>query len=127
METLILFHLLDDSEILDFYHALYSSIDQTNFLLLYLYSDKLEETIRAIQKERSDGSGAELWYQMFLQYLSHSPYGAQHGFHSFEDMVGHLKHRQNLELRILNEAIGGNAIILPSKEWDIGQLMPLVK
>lgn len=126
IEDLILFHLLSDDEIVDFYHELYQIVNKENFLLFYLYSDKLEENIKAIQKERCDNSGNELWYPMMLQYLIHSPYGAKHGYQSFDDMISHFMHRQKLELRIIKEVIGDNIVILPAKKWNIDELLRLI-
>lgn len=87
-------------DIVDFYRELYSNIDKEHFLLLYLYSDKLEEYINAIKKERSDNQGNELWYPMMLEYLKHWPYGEKYGCSTFEDMIRHFGHRQSLEMRI---------------------------
>lgn len=117
MEDLILFHQLSDPEIMEFYHELYSRINKEQFLLLYLYSDKLEENIRAVKKERCDEQGNELWYSLMMEYLIHSPYGKNHGYSAFEDMTAHFRHRQQLELRILEEIISDRSIILPSKNW----------
>lgn len=124
---MILFHQLDDNDIVGFYHELYGRINKEHFLLLYLYSDRLEENLRVIKKERSDSSGNELWYQLMLEYLIHSPYGEKHGYCSFEDMINHFCHRQQIELRIIKEIIGDKAVILPSKEWKIEKIIPLIK
>ena len=64
----------------------------------------------------------ELWYQMMLMYLIHSPYGQKHGYSTHEDMIAHFKHRQRLEMRIINELISDKAIILPAKEWKIDDI-----
>lgn len=40
IEDLILFHQLNDNEIVEFYRELYSKVNKEQFLLLYLYSDK---------------------------------------------------------------------------------------
>lgn len=127
IEDLILFHQLSDDEIVEFYRELYNMVNKEQFLLLYLYSDNLEENIRIIKKERSDGSGKELWYQLMLEYLIHSPYGEKHGYGSFEDMVAHFRHRQQLELRIIQEIIGDKAVILPAKDWKADDITPLIK
>ena len=127
IEDLILFHLLDDDEIVEFYRELYSYIDKEHFLLLYLYSDKLEEYINAIKKERSDNQGNELWYPMMLEYLKCSPYGEKNGCETFEDMIRHFGHRQSLEMRIIREVIGDNAVIVPAKEWDIDEIVAWVR
>lgn len=123
MEDLILFHQLSDDEIVDFYRELYSKINREQFLLLYLYSDKLEENIKAIKKERSDNQGNELWYQLMMEYLIHSPYGKRHGYSAFDDMIAHFRHRQQLELRVIREIIGDRAMILPAKEWKIEEII----
>ena len=127
IEDLILFHLSSDDEIVEYYHELYSNVNKDNFLLLYLYSDKVEQNIKAIKEERCDNSGDELWYRLMLEYLKHSPYGRKHGCNTFEDMITHFKHRQMLEMRIIREIIGERAIVLPAKEWKIEEILSLVK
>lgn len=126
MEELILFHMLSDEEIMDFYRELFAQMDRERFLMLYLYADNLEESIKVIRKERSDEAGNELWYQMMLQYLVTSPYGAKNGCSTFQDLIKHLKHRQQLELAIIREVFGENAVVLTSKEYDMGQVMSLL-
>lgn len=127
IEDLILFHLLNDDEIVEFYRELYKHVNKEQFLLLYLYSDKLEENIKIIQKERCDHSGNESWYQLMSEYLFHSPYGEKHRCGTFEDLIAHFKHRQQLEMHIIREVIGDNAIILPAKEWKIDEVISLIK
>ena len=118
VEDLILFHQLDDDEIVDFYKKLYENVDKDKFLLLYLYAENLEESTSIIKKERSDGQGNEMWYPLMLEYLVNSPYGKAHGYKDFDDMVAHFRHRQQLELRILREVVGENAVVIPAKAWD---------
>ena len=125
-EDLILFHMLSDEEIVEFYRSLLNCVDTKNFVLFYLYSDKLEENIKTIQKERCDEEGNELWYQMMLEYLINSPYGKKQGCSTFEDLINHFKHRQTLELRLIKEVIGKSAVILPAKEYDINRMSSLV-
>lgn len=127
IEDLILFHQLSDDQIVEFYRELFSIVNKEQFLLLYLYSEKLEENINAIKKERSDDSGNELWYHLMLEYLIHSPYGESHRYNSFQDMIAHFHHRQQLELRIIKEVIGDKAIIIPSKGWEADSILPLTK
>jgi len=125
IENLILYYLLSDDEIVEFYRELYANLNQKDFLLLYLYSDNLEENIQTIKKERCDNLGNEVWYELMLNYFIHSPYGKKHEYGTFEDMINHFKHRQRLEMRIIAEIIGDNAIILPSKKWRIDELAGL--
>ena len=123
MEDLILFHMLSDDEIIEFYGELFNLIDKEKFMLLYLMNDNLEESINIIKKERSDEEGNELWYDMMLGYLADSPYGRRYGLKSFDDLVNHFKHRQELELAIIREVIGENAVVLRAKEYDMEQVM----
>lgn len=127
MEDLILFHELTDDEIVGFYRELYDVMDKENFRLLYLYSDKLEETIEIIKKERSDNQGNEMWYPLMLEYLVNSPYGKKHGYSGFEDLIEHFKHRQELEMRIIREVVRENAVILTAKEWRMAEVITGIK
>ncbi len=127
VEDLILFHVLDDEEIINFYRDLFQVMNKENFLLLYLYAENLEDNIRVIKKERSDEAGNELWYQMMLEYLIQSPYGKKHGCSTFDDLIAHLKHRQKLELAIINEIIKEKAIVLPAKEYDMDHIISLIE
>jgi len=123
IESLMLFYLLSDDEIVEFYKELYQEIRQEQFLLLYLYSKEIEASIKAIKEERCDYMGNELWYRLMLEYLKTSPYGKEHGYNNFEDMVAHFKHRQQLEMRIIKEVIGDNAMILPAKKWKLEEII----
>ncbi len=125
-EDLILFHEKNDEEILAFYRELFAALDKESFRLVYLYSDNIKENIRIISKERSDTDGTPLWLPMMLEYLKYSPYGMKSGLESFDDLVAHLKHRQELELRIIKEVVGERAMILPSKKWTKEQINKLL-
>ncbi len=127
MEDLILFHMLKDDEIVEFYETLFRSMDKEKFVLIYLRNDKLEESIKIIKKERSDDMGNELWYKMMLEYMASSPYGKKYGLNSFDDLIKHFMHRQELELSIIRNVIGENAIVLPAKEYDKDQVMRFLK
>lgn len=127
IEDLILFYLMSEDEIVKFYRELYDNVSKDKFLLFYLYSDNLEENIETIKKERSDEAGNELWYEMMIQYVSHSPYGKKYGCSTFEDMIKHFKYRQELEMRIIREVIGDRVVVLPAKEWEIGKVLELCK
>lgn len=124
IEDLILYYMLSDEEIMEFYRELYSIMNKECFRLLYLYSEDVAENIRVIKKERADNCGNELWYELMLQYLIRSPYGQNHNYSDFEDMINHFEHRQKLEMRIIKEVVGDNAKVIPSKgdsvkTWDV--------
>lgn len=120
---MILFHVLSDEEIIEFYRELFLLLDRKNFLLLYLYSDRLEENLQIIQRERCDEEGNEVWYQLMLDYIIKSPYGKKHGYSGEKDLINHLKHRQELELSIIKEVLGEHALILPAKEYDLEKII----
>lgn len=126
VEEFILFHQLNDDEIIAFYHRLYNSVEKESFLLLYLFSDNIEESTRIIRRERSDAQGNELWYPMMLNYLIHSPYGREHGYKGFQDLIFHLRHRQRVELRIINEVLHEHAMIIPAKQWNIREIINVI-
>ncbi len=123
LEDLTLFHMLSDDEIMEFYGELFMLVDKEKFMLLYLMNDNLEESINIIKRERSDEEGNELWYDMMLGYLADSPYGRKHGLKDFEDLINHFKHRQELELAIIRDVIGKNAVVLTAKDYDMEQVM----
>lgn len=126
VEDLILFHMLSDEEIVDFYRELFRVAGAQEFLLFYLHTDDLEESINIIKNERCDDEGNEMWYQMMLEYLINSPYGRKHRCNRFEDLINHFRHRQELELSIIKEVLGEKAVVLPAKRYDINLVMPSV-
>lgn len=115
MEDLILFHKQKDDEIIAFYQELYQLIDKEKFQLIYLMDQDVDTVIRRIKKERCDRRGNEIWYQMMVEYLKHSPYGKEQGYHTLDDLISHLKHRQQLELRVIEDVLGEKALIIPAK------------
>ena len=127
MEDLILFHECSDEEIVDFYRELFDVVDKENFFLFYLYSEKIEEILQVVKKERSDHAGNEMWYPLMMNYLKDSPYGKKHGYEGFEDMVAHFKHRQSLELRVIKEVLGECAVVLQAKEWELADVLRKIK
>lgn len=126
VETMILFHEQTDAQIVEFYRRLFDIIDKDSFLLLYLKNDAIAENIRIIREERSDNQGNQLWYQLMLKYLTSSPYGVNHGYQDFDDMIAHFKHRQELELRIIGEVLGSHAAILPAKQFEFDSVNKLI-
>lgn len=126
VEDLILFQLLSDEEILELYRELFEAVKTEDFLLLYLYSENIEENIRVIAKERSDTQGNPIWYPLMMEFFKSSPYGKQHNVNTFEDLVAHFTHRQELELQIIKEIVGEQAVILPSKKWTPEKICELL-
>lgn len=78
----------------------HTAVNKESFLLLYLYSDRIEENIETIRKK--------------------------HGYSSFEDVIAHFRHRQRLEMRIIDEIIGEKAVVLLAKEWKTEDIIPVI-
>ena len=123
VEDLILFHQLTDDQISQFYKELFSVISNHNFMLFYLYEENVEEVLTQISNERCDEVGNKLWLQLMLSYLEESPYGKRHKLKGFEGLLEHLKHRQKLELRILQELPENHVIVLPAKKYTDEQVI----
>lgn len=122
VEDLILFHQMHDDQISQLYKRIYEILEQKEFTILYLYEENVEEIITHICNERSDEKGNKLWYQLMLKYVEESPYGKANHLNGFEGLLEHLKHRQQLELKIIEETFEGHAIVLPAKKYNIEQI-----
>ena len=101
----------------------FAQLKEKKFVLVYLYSEKIEENIWQIKKERSDNSGNEMWYPLMLRYLNETPYGKKHPFEGVADMAAHFRKRMEMELKIIERVIGEQAIILPAKEYEMEEVI----
>ncbi len=119
IESMMLFYEMKDEEIIAFYREAYEILKDKNFRMYYLDSDCIRENVLQIRKERCDEEGNEMWYPLMLGYLKESPYGQSHGYQDMEDMIAHFERRRALELRIIEEVIGENCIVLKAKEYDL--------
>ena len=126
VEELLLYGNLSESEILSFYKELFETLKHKNFFLIYLHSEQIEENILQIKRERSDENGNELWYPMMLAYLNSTPYGKEHPFETVTDMVSHFKRRSQLELKIIKEVLGTQAVVIPAKAYRIEELVDCI-
>ena len=122
VENQILFYEMTDDEIIDFYKKLKAILGNRDYKILYLEPENIAETINVIRKERVDEKGNEIWYQLMLGFLKECPYGIHHGLEGFDDLIRHLEHRKNLELRIIHEVFEDHAIILKSKKYDLSSV-----
>lgn len=119
IESMMLFYLMTDEAIVDFYREAYDILKTKSFKMLYLDSDKIRENLLQIRKERSDEQGNEMWYPLMLKYLQESPYGREHGFEGMDDMIAHFERRRKLELQIIRDIIGEACVILKAKEYEL--------
>ncbi|MCI8900564.1 MAG: deoxynucleoside kinase [Lachnospiraceae bacterium] len=123
IENQMLYLLMDDDGILDFYRKLKRVLAGKHFQIVYLDVDDIEGTIDVIRKERSDERGVELWFPMMIRFLEEAPYGKAHGLTGMEGLVAHLTRRRALEHRILEEIFAENSIIAASKNYDINDIV----
>ena len=123
IEDALLYFEMSEQEILNFYQELFAIVKEKDFCLIYLFSEEIEKNILEIKKERSDYKGVELWYQLMMNYLNDSPYGKKHPFHGVEDMAAHFRRRMKVEQKIIKEVIGKQAIVIPAKDYQLGEVI----
>ncbi|MDW2797479.1 hypothetical protein RZO55_07815 [Clostridium boliviensis] len=123
IECMLLYYQMCEVDIIDFYSEAFDILKSKNFKLLYINAVDIEGTIDTIKKERKDDQGNEIWFTLMLQYLEKSPYGIKHNLHGAGDLISHLKRRKDIELKIVNEIIGKNALIIGSKNYDINEIL----
>ncbi|MDE7183694.1 MAG: deoxynucleoside kinase [Lachnospiraceae bacterium] len=115
IENQILYLMMTDEEIFDFYKRLKRVLAGKPYHIIYLDVEDIAGTIDVIRKERSDENGNEMWFPLMMQYLQTSPYGKEHRLTDLDGLLAHLAHRRALERRLLNELFEENSTILKSK------------
>ncbi len=126
MEELLLYYDMSEQDIVAFYEELFVPLKDKDFVMIYLYSEQIEENIVQIKKERSDNGGNEMWYPLMLRYLNETPYGKKHPFEGVEDMAKHFRRRMQMELKVIEQVLGEHAIVLPAKEYEIEEVVKLL-
>ena len=122
VEDMILFRNVSDREIIEFYKEIRDALQNKDFRILYLMTEDIEANIGVIRKERSDDQGNELWYPLMIGYFNDSPYALKNGVSGDKALLAHLKHRQELELKICEEVFPERYTILKSKEYSDDEL-----
>ena len=123
VEDMILFRQASDEEILSFYRLVREALNGKEYRIIYLKADDIRANLNIIRKERSDGSGNELWYPMMLGFFNDCPYSKARGLQGEDALINHFRHRQNLELRICEEIFPDRSTILRSKEYTDESIM----
>ena len=122
VEDMILYRTLSDEEILDFYKEVRTALSGKDLHIFYLEAEDIAANIDVIRKERSDDKGNELWFPMMIRYFDESPYAKKFDVSGSDGLLSHLKHRQELELRICSEVFGDKCTVLKSKDYDEAML-----
>ncbi|MBO4637150.1 MAG: hypothetical protein J5685_08415 [Clostridiales bacterium] len=125
VEDMMLFHCMSDQEITGFYKELAGILKGKDYRIMYLEADDISSNMDIIRKERSDGQGNELWFPLMCGYFDSSPYAKSRGISGETELLRHLAHRQELELRICREVFPDRFSILRSKGYWERDLMIL--
>lgn len=123
IENQMLFFMMSDDEILEFYRKLKKVLMNKPFRIIYLDVDDISGTIDIIRKERSDNNGNELWFPLMIKYVEESPYGRKHALTGLDGLLEHLAMRRALEHRIINEIFKEHACIIKSKKYNLKDVM----
>lgn len=119
VEDMILYRDMPDDAILDFYQEVRSALGGREYEIYYIESPDIEKNLNAVRKERVDGDGNEVWFNLLMEFFVHSPYAKNRSMNRYEDLLMHLRHRQALELRICREIFGERATVIPSRAYDL--------
>lgn len=122
IENQMLYLMMKDEEILDFYKKLKRTLGEKTYKIIYLDVEDILGSIEVIRKERSDDKGNELWFPLMIQYLEMSPYGKRHLLCGMEGLLAHLERRRKLEHLVINEIFEDKAVVVKSKDYDLGQI-----
>lgn len=117
MENQMLYLMMTDDEIMDFYRRLNRVLADRSYKILYLDVEDIGSGIEVIRRERSDEEGNELWFPLMLRYIEESPYGRSHGLKGLNGLLKHLERRRALEHRIIDEVFRENTVVLKSKGY----------
>lgn len=123
IENQLLYLLMTEDEIVDFYRRLRKVLADKPFKIIYLDVENVREDIEIIRKERSDDKGNELWFPLMIKYLEDSPYGKKNGLRGMDGLISHLERRKALEHRIINEVFRENAVIVKAKKYHLNEVI----
>lgn len=123
IENQMLYLMMADEEILDFYIKLKSILADKPYKIIYLDMDDISKGIDTIRKERSDDEGNELWFPLMIRYVEESPYGQKHTLTGLEGLLKHLERRRTLEHRIIDEIFKEKTLVVKAKNYVIEDIM----
>lgn len=126
IENQLLYLMMTEDEIVDFYSRLKVALSNKPFKIIYLDVEDVLGVIEVIRKERSDDEGNELWFPLLIKYIEESPYGKKHSLRGMKGLLMHLERRKALEHRIFNEIFKDNAIVVKSKDYDLDYVISVV-
>lgn len=119
----MLYFMMSEDEIIDFYMALKDVLSDQPFQIIYLDVEDIPEAVDVIRKERVDEQGNELWFQMMVEYLQNSPCGKTYALEGIEGLIWHLEQRRKLEHRMLGQVFPENSVILKAKSDGVKEFI----
>lgn len=122
IENQMLYLMMTEDEILDFYRRLHLILADKPYKIIYLDLEDIPKGIDVIRKERSDDEGNELWFTLMTRYVEESPYGKEHGLKGLDGLLIHLERRKALERRIINEVFKEKANVIKAKNYVLSDL-----
>lgn len=126
IENQMLYLMMTDGEIMDFYRKLYDILADKPYKIIYLDVDDIAGGIDVIRKERSDDQGNELWFPLMIRYIEESPYGKEHALKGLEGLLMHLERRMALEHRIIDDIFKDHTIVVKSKNYILDNVASLL-
>lgn len=126
IENQILYLMMTDEEIMNFYRRLKNILADKSYKIIYLDVDDISGGIDVIRKERSDDDGKELWFPLMIKYLEESPYGKEHTLIGLEGLLMHLERRKVLEHQIIEKVFKEDTIVVKSKNYNMNDVMELL-
>ena len=126
LECMMLFYEMSDDDIVKFYKQAYELLKDKNFRMIYIDSNDISGNIAQIRKERVDTNGNEIWFSLMMDYLTKSPYGKHHGYQDGNDLINHLEHRRNIELRVIDEVLKKKCLVVKSKDYVLTDVVEWV-
>lgn len=123
IENQMLYLMMADGDILDFYKKLQTILADKPYRIIYLDMDDISKEIDIIRKERSDNEGNELWFPLMIRYMEESPYGKEHSLIGLEGLLEHLERRRTLEHQIIDEIFKEKTIVVKAKNYIIDEIL----
>jgi len=127
IENQMLYLMLTEEEILDFYRRLGAVLADRPCRIIYLDVDDIPGTIDVIRKERCDDRGNELWFPLMVRYLEESPLGKKQGLRGLDGLLKHLERRKDLEHRVIQEIFRNQTMIVKAKNHRPDEIAALWK
>ena len=122
IENQMLYLMMTENEILDFYRRLHLILADKLCKIIYLDLEDIPKGIDVIRKERSDDNGNELWFTLMTRYVEESPYGKEHDLKGLDGLLTHFESRRDLEHRIINEFFEEKAVVVKAKNYELSDL-----